>query len=660
MSEAPAIQRPVSIHEPRMPRRFGKYTLLRRFAVGGMAELYLALQRSVAGFEKLIVVKRVLPHLAQDRSFIEMLLSEARIAATLNHPNVAHIYDVGEVEGEFYIAMEHIHGEDLRAIIRQMKRHQVRAFPLEHALAIGVGCCAGLAYAHEKRDLDGEPMGIVHRDVSPHNVLVTFDGDVKLVDFGIAKAQGHHAPGEEQGQLKGKVPYMSPEQATGLELDHRSDVFSLGIILFELCTGRRLFRAATEVETLRRIAEGDYPRPRQLNRNLHLRLEGILLRALAADRDHRYQSARQMLADLEDFIRDEQLKVSSLRLGAWMRQLFAETLDAQKRMLQEGRQMAEVLAEQAATEAAEARDSITETGIDASRVRPRRSGPRWGLWGAAAVAVLGVGALGLVLGLAPAQRSVADAPPAARPATLAAAAAPARPEPRAMALLSVSSDPAGAHVIVDGHDTGQTTPATVTDLHPDAPHRVTLPLAGYTTAHREVEAEPGEVVELTVGLVEAPLGPGEAMLEVLTDPPDARANIEGTWHEGGSPYRVRLPARAVGIVVTQDGYRTATRRVPLRTGEVHRVTIDLARAVPSAEGGPRATDARTPGRLTFASTPWCEVRIDGRAVGTTPVVNHELPPGPHTVVCANPEAGSRTLTITVPAGETVRRRIELP
>ena len=171
-----------------LPRRFGKYTLLRKLAVGGMAELFLAIQRSVAGFEKLIVIKRILPSMNQDRAFIDMFLHEARIAATLSHPNIVQIFDVGQVDGTYFIAMEHVHGEDLRSIVRQMKRKGVNDFPLEHAISIVLGMCAGLAYAHEKRELDGSALNIVHRDISPQNVVVTFTGDVKIVDFGIAKS----------------------------------------------------------------------------------------------------------------------------------------------------------------------------------------------------------------------------------------------------------------------------------------------------------------------------------------------------------------------------------------------------------------------------------------------------------------------------------------
>ncbi|HJL27072.1 MAG TPA: serine/threonine-protein kinase, partial [Polyangiaceae bacterium LLY-WYZ-15_(1-7)] len=417
-----------------LPKRFGKYTLLRRLALGGMAELFLALQKSVAGFEKLIVVKRVLPDLAKDKAFVEMLLQEARIAATLTHPNIAQVYDVGLAEGRYFIAMEHVHGEDLRSIVRQMKKKKERAFPLEHTLAIVLGCCKGLAYAHDQRDLDGNPLDIVHRDVSPQNVLVTFTGDVKLVDFGIAKAAT--SAEEKPGKLKGKVPYMSPEQAQGHPLDARSDIFSLGVMLFELCTGRRLFRGKDESDTLRIIVEGNYPKPRSLNPALHERLEQIIVRALAPSKEERYTTAREMQADLEAFIRDEQLAVSPLSLGEWMQSLFDEKLAQQKQMLQEGRQLAEVLAAQAPQSA----DDLTLGGHSLSGVSVIREKSKtpWML-------------LALVLLLA---------------AGAGVAAWQLWPEgpPTGPGVLTLTSEPPGAAIWLDGERTGERTPATLSEL----------------------------------------------------------------------------------------------------------------------------------------------------------------------------------------------------
>src|SRR5262245_1326871 len=191
---------PASQTEEGMPTRFGKYTLIRKLATGGMAELFLAIQKSVAGFEKLIVIKRILPAMNQDQAFIDMLLHEARIAATLSHPNIVQIFDVGQADGQYFIAMEHVHGEDLRSIVRQMKKTGISEFPLEHALAIVLGMCSGLAYAHEKRNLNGDALKIVHRDISPQNVVVAFTGDVKIVDFGIAKSDTRHGENTRSGK----------------------------------------------------------------------------------------------------------------------------------------------------------------------------------------------------------------------------------------------------------------------------------------------------------------------------------------------------------------------------------------------------------------------------------------------------------------------------
>ena len=307
-----------------------------------------------------------------------------------------------------------------------MKKKGVTSFPLEHALAIVMGCCAGLAYAHEKRDLDGEPMGIVHRDVSPQNILVTFTGDVKLVDFGIAKAGRGGMEDTGSGQLKGKVPYMSPEQAQGLDLDTRSDIFSLGIMLFELTTGRRLFRGKNEMETLRKIVEEEYPQPRQLNPNLNPRLEEIILRSLEKDPERRYQTASEMKADLEDYIRSEQLKVSALSLGSWMQDLFADKLDQQKQMLAEGRQLAEVLAAQAAEEADSMEHSLPGGSYGSFvRAKPPSKAP-WIML--AMVLLAAAGGVGWFLTRPPPEPAIPTGP----------------------GVIAVESTPAGAAIWIDG------------------------------------------------------------------------------------------------------------------------------------------------------------------------------------------------------------------
>ena len=329
-----------------LPKQFGKYTLLRRLAAGGMAEIFLALHRSVAGFEKLIVIKRILPSMNGNKAFIDMLLHEARVAASLSHPNIVQTNDVGQIDGTYFIAMEHIHGEDIQAIVRAMKKKELTEFPLEHTLGIVLGMCAGLAYAHDRRDLDGRPLTIVHRDISPRNIVISFTGDVKIVDFGIAKSGVE--PGEDTGagQLKGKAPYMSPEQASGQAIDWRSDVFATGVMLFELTTGKRLFKGASEFETLKLIVDKEYPRPSEVRASYPPALERVVMRALAKNREDRYQSARDMQGDLEAFVRNERVAVSAVSLTSWMQFLFEDKLAQQKEALQDIKQLADVIAAQ--------------------------------------------------------------------------------------------------------------------------------------------------------------------------------------------------------------------------------------------------------------------------------------------------------------------------
>jgi serine/threonine-protein kinase len=306
-----------------------------------MAELFVAVQRGAFGFEKLVVVKRILRARTVDRSAVDMLLHEARIAATLSHPNIVQVLDVDVADNDYFIAMEHVHGEDLRSIVREMKAQDIREFPVEHALSVVLGICAGLAYAHGIRGLDGTPLNIVHRDISPQNVIVAYAGGVKIVDFGIAQSDAMAPDGTRSGRLKGKVPYMSPEQARGDAVDHRSDIFSAGVILFELTTGRRLFKAANETEAIELICDRAYPRPSEALPGYPAELEAIVMRALAKDRADRWQTAIEMQAAIEDFALRERIPVSAVGLSKFMHSLFAEKLTREREALLRGKQAAD-------------------------------------------------------------------------------------------------------------------------------------------------------------------------------------------------------------------------------------------------------------------------------------------------------------------------------
>lgn len=304
----------------------GRYEIIKKLAVGGMAQIYLARVRATAGFEKLVVLKRISPLVAEDREFVRMFLDEARLAATLRHPNIADVFDVGEESGSYYFAMEFIHGQDARSV-RLAAAETERRIPLEVALGIVSGTAYALAYAHAKEGPNG-PLGLVHRDISPSNILVSYDGAVKLVDFGIARAETRTSQKTRTGTLKGKVPYMSPEQCRGGVLDRRCDIFSLGTVLYELSTGGRPFDGHSEYDTLEMIAMGRLEPPSARIASYPTGLEAIVLRMLAHDPAKRYQNANDVLADLEDFTSHAGLLVSERVVAKYMRELFADEIAA--------------------------------------------------------------------------------------------------------------------------------------------------------------------------------------------------------------------------------------------------------------------------------------------------------------------------------------------
>jgi serine/threonine protein kinase len=304
--------------------KLGKYELIRQIAVGGMAELYLARTTGIEGFEKLVVIKRILPQYVSNASFVDMFLNEARLAATLHHPNVAQVYDIGREHDDYFFAMEYVHGEDLLRIA-SVANEQGVPISMDAALTLAAGLCAGLHYAHEKVGADGKPLQIVHRDVSPSNVIVSYDGAVKLVDFGIARAATRHTTGSG---LKGKISYMSPEQCRSTAtLDRRSDIYAVGCVLYELTTGRSPFDGTTDYAIMTQIVNENAQPPSRFVPEYPAALERILLRALARDPAERYPTALQLQGHLEDFAHESRLRVSPLVLGRLMETLFPERLE---------------------------------------------------------------------------------------------------------------------------------------------------------------------------------------------------------------------------------------------------------------------------------------------------------------------------------------------
>ena len=283
---------------------YGPYRLVKKIAVGGMAEVFKAKRTGVEGFEKVVAVKRILPHLSDNKEFVDMFIDEAKMVAGLTHPNIVQISDLGKIEKSYYIAMEYVHGRDLRSILRRAKERGLR-LPLDLTVLIVSKVCSALEFAHRKKDERGRPMLIVHRDISPQNILISFEGDVKLTDFGIAKAASK-ASTTDKGALRGKLLYMSPEQAWGKPMDKRSDVFSLGIVFYEMLTEQKPFLGTSETSILETVRECRVPPPTTINDKIPEKLEKVVMKALERDPEVRYQDAGDMLRDLERVLHEWQ------------------------------------------------------------------------------------------------------------------------------------------------------------------------------------------------------------------------------------------------------------------------------------------------------------------------------------------------------------------
>ncbi len=305
-------------------RDFGRYALIKKLATGGMAEVYLARQKGLEGFEKLLVLKRILPHLADDAEFVQMFLNEARIAARFNHPNIVQIYDLGKQDDTYFIAMEFVHGEDMGRVMRKCwsKGHWI---PQPLALLIIARVCEALHYAHTKTDENGTPLKVIHRDISPQNILVSFDGAVKLVDFGIARAADSAAT-TRSGALKGKFAYMAPEQAQNKPIDHRTDIFATGLVLYEFLTGVRPFKRESDIATLQAVMECNIRPPSEVAGEVPPALDAVTMKALARVTDDRYPDGRSFQLAIEEFLVREQWAASSVHLSEFVKQLFADRL----------------------------------------------------------------------------------------------------------------------------------------------------------------------------------------------------------------------------------------------------------------------------------------------------------------------------------------------
>jgi len=305
-----------------------RYRIIEKIDAGGMAEIYKAVAITLDGFEKPVAIKRILPSLCNQPKFVNMFLDEARLAMHLNHANIVQVFDVGRAQGTYFIVMELIEGYNLRRVFQRLSEVGQR-FPVPIALFVVTEMLKGLAHAHERRDANGNPLGIVHRDVSPPNVLISRAGEVKVTDFGLAKAITQ-AELTDPGIVKGKFSYLSPEAIDGRAVDHRADLFSAGVVLWELLANRRLFLGKTEMETVDLVQKAEVPSLTLLNPDVPEELERLVLKSLARDPRKRYHSAREMGDSLMAFLFQEGLKVTSYDLTEFLRSIFeAQAVEAE-------------------------------------------------------------------------------------------------------------------------------------------------------------------------------------------------------------------------------------------------------------------------------------------------------------------------------------------
>jgi serine/threonine protein kinase len=311
---------------------FGKYFLMKKLAAGGMGEIYLAKQQGPAGFQKILVVKKILGHLTENKEFIEAFLGEARLAAQMNHRNVVQVFELGEETGSYFIAMEYVAGKALREVIDAAAKRKEKLHP-EHSRLIAEMICDGASYAHNLTDMTGRSLNLVHRDLNPQNVLISYTGDVKVIDFGIAKSEMSTIK-TEAGMIKGKFVYMSPEQSLAKKLDKRSDIFAIGISLYEMLTGTNPFHKNNIVLTLEAVQRHDPPPPSQFD-PVFAPFDPIVAKALAKDRDRRYSDAAEMQEDLRRIV----LPRPPDRLGQFMARIFRAQLEEEQKMLMDSDSM---------------------------------------------------------------------------------------------------------------------------------------------------------------------------------------------------------------------------------------------------------------------------------------------------------------------------------
>ncbi len=631
---------------PRQGESLGKYNLLRRIGLGGMAEVWLARVTGPGGFAKSLVVKTVLEHHAQNQEFIAQFFDEARLAALLTHPNIAQIFELGEHKGIYFIAMEYVKGQDFQAL-RKAAADREGGLPSPLLARIACGVCEGLHYAHELADDDGQPLNLVHRDVSPENILISYDGIVKIVDFGIAKASINQVT-TKAGLFKGKLQYAAPQRLLNMPIDRRDDLYSLGGVLYKAATGVPPINADSDGGMIKMILDADFPPPREVTPTVPVELERIILKCMEWDPQDRYQTAREIQRDLEHFIAAGGQPITTFEVSQFTRRCFAEEIERasmeiaaadkepqlvpseadkqstvfglggqQKSIVDDGTVMGHVIDDKVP-------QPIPDPALSTNQLEAGWK-PRRGRGVILAIMVVSLLAVGIGIGAwAPWRDHGADASEGSR-------RGPVGGGPRVDAAPRPDSSPSKAppppnEVATINDDDGGALFANAGDG--------AIASADADRAETAAAVSVADISSLQPDSTEGTL--------TLEGPGGCTAHL-GDRALGSLPLETPLPAGRHEIQLRCLYGARRQVRVTIRAGETTEETIHL-----------RA------GSLQLLVRPWAEVFIDGRRIGITPLAPITLAEGRHTVRLVNSEINAtKTKRVRIRPGQRETLRVRL-
>lgn len=621
---------------------FGSYELVEKVATGGMAEVYRARARRPGGITKVVCLKRIHPSLCADPSFVDMFVEEARLGLNLSHGNIVPVFDFGCIDGYHYLVMDYIEGHDLAEVMA--RTHIVsKPFPAELAAYVIIEVLEGLAYAHGRKDEDQRPLELVHRDVSPSNVMISRSGEVKILDFGIARsaAREFHT---RTGVVKGKPGYMAPEQARGEHVDARVDIFACGVMLRELVTSERPSKEPG--------VDQDSSEPSEVVEDEDL--APIVDQALENDADDRFESAAEMRDALREFLATTGARPNPTELTGFVDSLFgaqASVPDWSHQCDAVDRHLAAIVDEhQAQAEASESSEtetspSTTEPFLHAETTEPmgiaRPSGaadrPKRSWTVIALIVLLCVVSVGAAVWFAQ-DRAPPTEDPGPRPT-------PTEPPP-SPAKVEFRTEPRGASIIIDEEPAEATTPVVLT--LGEGNHHIELRLKGFVTLKRTVEAEAGQHV-----LFDTVLVPSAGTIVVTSQPPSSKVSINGS-PRGETPATIEGldRRRSYTVVISRPSFEDWSQELSFGDEERLTVNAELQRV-----GRPTTTGE---GYLSVVASPWAEVLLDGRSIGETPIIRRSVRAGPHVLILRNAPRGVEVRrAVTVPVNDEVRVSVDL-